>query len=151
MGGDSVSKQRFLIVDKSILPDYYEKVIRTRQLLSSGAVREVSAAVRITGISRSTYYKYKDFIFEPEETASGRKAVFLMTLAHEAGTLSGVLSLFSEMGANIISITQSPPIHEKASVTLTADVSRLKQEVNDLLRLVGAIPGVEQSRLLAIE
>ena len=58
-----MSLNSFLIVDKRILPDYYQKVVETRRLLSSGQVKEVSAAVRMTGISRSTYYKYKDFIF----------------------------------------------------------------------------------------
>ncbi|MBQ9854993.1 MAG: ACT domain-containing protein, partial [Clostridia bacterium] len=115
----------YYIVDKSILPDYFEKVIETKKLLSAGTVKEVSAAVKITGISRSTYYKYKDFIFEKEETLSERKAVFLMLLNHEKGVLSKVLTAMSDNGANIIAITQSPPIASRASVTLTCDISRL--------------------------
>ena len=146
-----MGNNNYLIVDKCILPDYYEKVVRTRQLLTSGSVHEVSVAVRMTGISRSTYYKYKDYIFEPQETASARKAVFLMLLSHAPGVLSGVLALVSEMGANILTISQNPPIHEKASVTLTADVDNLKCEVNELLKRLLTIQGVEQARLLAIE
>ena len=141
----------FLIVDKRILPDYYDKIIQTRQLLSSGAVREVSAAVRMTGISRSTYYKYKDYIFEPEETSSARKAVFLMQLNHETGVLSSVLSLFSEIGANILTISQSPPVHEKASVMLSADVNGVGIELNEILKKLADLNGVEQARLLAVE
>ena len=141
----------FLIVDKSILPDYYEKVIETRQLLASGSVREVSAAVRMTGISRSTYYKYKDFIFEPEETSSARKAVFLMILSHETGVLSSVLSMFSEIGANILTISQSPPIHEKASVLLSADINGIGVELNEVIQKLTDVNGVEQAKLLAME
>lgn len=141
----------FLIVDKRILPDYYEKVIRTRQLLTSGSVREVSAAVRMTGISRSTYYKYKDFIFEPEETSSARKAVFLMILSHETGVLSSVLSLFSEIGANILAISQSPPIQEKASVMLSADIGGIGTEISEVLKKLTDLSGVEQARLLTME
>ena len=141
----------FLIVDKRILPDYYDKIIQTRQLLSSGVVREVSAAVRVTGISRSTYYKYKDFIFEPEETSSARKAVFLLLLSHETGVLSSVLSLFSEIGANILTISQSPPVHEKASVMLSADVNGIGLEPNEILKKLAELNGVEQARLLALE
>lgn len=146
-----MSDRSFLIVDKRILPDYFEKVVETRRLLSSGIVREVSAAVRMTGISRSTYYKYKDFIFEPDETASGRKAVFLMMLNHETGVLSGVLSLFSELNANILTITQSPPINEKASVTLSADVANASLETHEILKRLAGIPGVEHARLIALE
>ena len=146
-----MSLNSFLIVDKRILPDYYQKVVETRRLLSSGQVKEVSAAVRMTGISRSTYYKYKDFIFEPGETASGRNAVFLMLLNHEPGVLSNLLSLFSSSGANILTISQSPPIHEKASVTITADVDHLACDVSELMTRAICISGVEQTRLIAME
>ena len=58
-------KGKYLIVDKSILPDYFEKVIEVRNLLRDGKFQNVSEAVKEVGISRSTYYKYKDFIFLP--------------------------------------------------------------------------------------
>lgn len=141
----------YYIVDKSILPDYFEKVIETKKILSGGTVKEVSAAVKMTGISRSTYYKYKDFIFEKEETLSERKAVFLMLLNHEKGVLSKVLTAMSDNGANIIAITQSPPIAGRASVTLTCDVSRLTEKVPKLLSSILEIAGVEQATLISME
>ena len=110
-----MSLNSFLIVDKRILPDYYQKVVETRRLLSSGQVKEVSAAVRMTGISRSTYYKYKDFIFEPGETASGRNAVFLMLLNHEPGVLSNLLSLFSSSFSDVSSDDSSSGVSDKLS------------------------------------
>ncbi|MBQ4157448.1 MAG: ACT domain-containing protein [Clostridia bacterium] len=141
----------YFIVDKRILPDYFEKVVKTRKLLDSGAVKEVSAAVRMTGISRSTYYKYKDFIFEPDETASGRKAVFLLLLSHETGVLSSVLSAISSLGANILTITQSPPINEKASVTLSADIGNIVCDAGEIALKLLSIQGVEQAKLIAME
>ena len=50
-------KNDYLIVSTRILPECYEKVLETRRLLESGAAKDVSAAVKQTGISRSTYYK----------------------------------------------------------------------------------------------
>lgn len=141
----------YYIVDKSILPDYFEKVVETRRLLNGGIVKEVSAAVRMTGISRSTYYKYKDFVFEPEESSNERKAVFFMLLSHEKGVLSGVLTEFSAYDANIIAITQSPPISGKASVILTLDISRLTCEVSMLTQKAAEIKGVEQVKLVNME
>ena len=78
----------YLIVHKSILPDYYEKVVSARLLVESGEAKDVSDAVRRVGISRSTYYKYKDFIFEPYDIQGGKKAVLSMMLTHEQGVLS---------------------------------------------------------------
>ena len=97
----------YLIVHKSVLPDCYERVVRARELIRTGAVREVSEAARMVGISRSTYYKYKDFIFAPSENTACKKAIFSMLLSHERGVLGRVLNCLSDKGANILTIMQN--------------------------------------------
>ena len=141
----------YLIVHKSSLPDYYEKVLEARRLMASGKVKEVSQAVKQVGISRSTYYKYKDFIFEPTDMAGERKAVLSMMLDHTPGVLSALLRCISEAGASVLTITQSLPIHELASVTLSLDLSAMTLAVNELLLAIAATPGVDNVRLLAVE
>lgn len=143
--------ENYLIIHKSILPEYYDKVLAVRHLLEDGKVREVSQAVRQVGISRSTYYKYKDFILEPSEMANGRKAVLSMLLIHETGVLSALLTAISERGGSVLTITQSVPIHNKASVTLTLDVSEMPGSMAQLLEALGKTPGVENLRLVAVE
>lgn len=143
--------ENYLIIHKSILPEYYEKVLEVRHLMESGRVRDVSQAVREVGISRSTYYKYKDFILEPSAMASGRKAVLSMMLAHEPGVLSALLSCISASGASVLTITQSLPIHNRASVTISLDVSSLTWELSELMQHVESTSGVENAKLLAIE
>ena len=69
-------QSNYLIVDRRILPDYYEKVVQARDMLREGRVKEVSEAVKLVGISRSTYYKYKDYIFAPSNETACKKAVF---------------------------------------------------------------------------
>lgn len=141
----------YLIVHKSILPEYYEKVLECRRLMESGKVREVSQAVRQVGISRSTYYKYKDCIFEPSDLTGSRKAVFSMMLDHEPGVLSSLLTCISDAGASVLTITQSLPIHSKASVTISIDVTDLGGTIDAFLEKLSAIPGLDNLRLLAIE
>lgn len=143
--------ENYLIVHKSILPDYYEKVLAARRLMESGKVREVSQAVKQVGISRSTYYKYKDYIFEPSDMSGGRRAVLDMMLDHEPGTLSALLHRISEAGASVVTITQSPPIHETASVTLTLDLGGMQVSLATLQERIAATPGVDNVRLLAVE
>ena len=143
--------ENYLIIHKSILPEYYEKVLEVRHLMESGKVRDVSQAVKEVGISRSTYYKYKDYILEPSEMAGGRKAVLSMMLAHEPGVLSALLSCISDSGASVLTITQSLPIHNRASVTISLDGSSISCELTGLIALIGKTPGVEQAKLLAIE
>ena len=141
----------YLIIHKSILPDYYDKVLEVRRLLESGTVREVSQAVKQVGISRSTYYKYKDYILEPSEMATGRKAVLSMMLSHEPGVLSSVLAHISEQGGSVLTITQSLPIHGKASVTITLDISAMPGPMTQLLSAMEQSAGVEHPRLIAVE
>ena len=141
----------YLIIHKSVLPDYFEKVLEARRLLESGKVREVSEAVRRVGISRSTYYKYKDHVFEPGETTGGRKAVLELMLAHQPGVLSAVLSRLFGAGANILTITQSLPVLGKASVTLTIDVEGVSRGIGALVSALEKVGGVDSVRLLAVE
>ena len=141
----------YLIIHKSILPEYYEKVLEVRRLLEDGNVREVSQAVKQVGISRSTYYKYKDFILEPSEMSIGRKAVLSVMLSHEPGVLSAVLAHISELGGSVLTITQSLPIHGKASVTLTLDTSGMPGALNQLMEALAKTPGAENPKLIAVE
>ena len=141
----------YLIVEKSALPDYFIKVVQARQLLDSGAYSQVIDAVQAVGISRSTYYKYKDKVLEPSQLTVGRKASLMLLLNHRAGMLSKVISAVSACNANILTITQSLPIHGKASIMLSIDLSQLNRSVDDMIGELNDIDGVEQVRLLALE
>lgn len=143
--------ENYLIIHKDILPDYYEKVIEARRLVESGKVKDVSQAVKQVGISRSTYYKYKDYILEPTELDSGRKAVLSMLLDHEPGVLSTLLTRISEKGGSVLTINQNMPIHGKASVTIGLDVSEMNAGTDELVEAVASVPGVDNARLVAIE
>ena len=143
--------EEYLIIHKSVLPDYYAKVLEARRLLESGKVREVSEAARMAGISRSTYYKYKDHVFEPAEASGSRKAVLELMLDHQPGVLSAVLSRLFGAGANILTITQSLPVLGKASVTLTIDVGGVSRGISSLVSALESVGCVESVRLLAIE
>ena len=105
----------------------------------------------MTGISRSTFYKYKDFILEPAELADGRRAVISVTLNHENGVLSALLGKISELGGNILTITQSMPIRNLASVTVTVDISAIAGTPEAFLAALKMVPGVGSPRLIAVE
>ena len=141
----------YLSVEKSALPDYFIKVVEARRLLESGACAQVIDAVHAVGISRSTYYKYKDRILEPSQLTVGRKASLMLQLTHEAGMLSRVLSAVSACNANILTITQSLPIHGVANIMLSLDLSQLSRGIDQMTADLSAIEGVENVRLLALE
>ncbi|MBO4393155.1 MAG: ACT domain-containing protein [Spirochaetales bacterium] len=143
--------ENYLIVHKSILPEYYETVLKAKHLLEEGKAKNVMQATKMVGISRSTYYKYKDYILEPIRISDGRKAVISMLLSHETGILSHMLSKISEAGASILTITQSLPVHGNASVTITLDISGMPSTITSLLNEIGDCQGVENAKLIAID
>ncbi len=144
-------ENQYLIIDRSILPAYYDKVIEARSLVENGRAKDVSEAARMVGISRSTYYKYKDYVFAPNQDTLGRKAVVAFNLVHRAGALSEVLKILSDFGANILTITQNLPINGKAHVLLSFDTATLSCDVTMLLGKIGAVKGVSGTKLIAIE
>ena len=143
--------ENYLIVHKSILPDYFETVLQAKHLLEEGKAKNVMQATKMVGISRSTYYKYKDYILEPISISDGRKAVVSMLLSHETGILSHVLAKISEAGASVLTITQSLPVHGKASVTITLDISAVPDGISALLKSIDECPGAENTKLIAID
>ena len=141
----------YLIVHKSALPDTFGKVIETRKLIESGRISDVSQAVKQTGLSRSTYYKYRDLVFEPSSVTEGRKAVFMAMLDHVPGTLSSLLNCISSSGANVLTISQSIPVSGMASVTFSLDIGSLSVSVDELSSSVSALKGVQSIRLISLE
>ena len=98
--------EQYLIVNTKILPDFYAKVVEARDLVEQHKVKGVSEAVQRVGISRSTYYKYKDSIFSFSENARGRKAVLSMILTHQQGVLSEVLNELAAQHTSVLTINQ---------------------------------------------
>ena len=141
----------YLIIERTALPDYFLKVVEARKLLENGVCDQVSEAVRRVGISRSTYYKYKDRIIEPSELNIGHKATLMLTLTHEAGNLSRVLNEVSSFGANILTITQSLPLHGTASIMISLDTNKMEHAIEQLIDDLQRLEGVEKVRLLAVE
>jgi chorismate mutase len=145
-------KQKYLIIDTTILPDCYEKVVFARELVESGKAKDISEAVKTAGISRSTYYKYKDYIFSPgKANALAKKAVVTFFLHHKTGALSQVLALVSENKGNILTINQTLPIGNKAHITLSLEISHLLVDPNELVTKLDALSGVSGTKLIAIE
>ncbi len=143
--------EKYYIVDQEILPDVLDKVVQARTLLQNGEVKQVSEAVKRVGISRGTYYKYKDYVFLPSLGMSERKAVISLMLHHDKGILSEVLNTMSSENANILTINQNIPIHDWASVVISFDLSEMNVSIDDLLAKLRACRGVSNLQLIAIE
>lgn len=141
----------YLIVNKEVLPDVFEKVVQVKKMMEQGDEIQVSDAVKKVGLSRSTYYKYKDHVFATSDNIKERKAVVSFMLSHQKGLLSEVLFLITSLHCNIITINQNIPIHEKANVTMSIDISEMEMSPTDFVNKLAELKGVSKVVLLALE
>ncbi|WP_281627292.1 ACT domain-containing protein [Traorella massiliensis] len=141
--------EKYLIIDKEVLPDYFEKVVDAKNMVNSGM--DVSKAVKAVGISRSTYYKYKDYVFTPQEDLTGKKAIISLLLKNEKGILSEVLNDLLLVNVNILSVSQSIIINKRASLELVIDMGEMLETIEQLLQRLSDMDGVVNVRLVAIE
>lgn len=144
-------KDQFFIVNGTVLPEIFGKIIEVKTLLATRKVKDITEGVRSVGISRSVYYKYKDNVFLLSEMSSGRKASISILLEHKAGALSSVLDLMASNHANILTINQGVPINEAAVVTLTIDISELTEDIKILLERLLDSQFVLQADIVAME
>ena len=140
---------KYYIVEASALPEVFLKVAEAKRLLSAGEATTVNDATRMTGISRSAFYKYRDAVLPLQHMMSGRVVTFQLLLQDEAGVLSQLLMVFAEYKANIMTINSIVPTNGCAVVTISAETIDLTLPLEELLRLFRQTKGVIKADILA--
>ena len=140
---------KYYIVDASALPEVFLKVAEAKRLLQTGEASTVNDATRMTGISRSAFYKYRDSVLPFQNMMTGRIITFQFMLQDQKGLLSSLLSIFAEHKANIQTINSIVPTNGCALVTISAETIDLTLPIEELLRQVSQLPGVIKAEVLA--
>lgn len=142
-----MGKVKYLLVDMSILPEIYAKVVEANGYLQSGEATSASQAAKMAGISRSAYYKYKDKIFEYNEQGDDVTAINAK-LIDNAGVLSLVMNELYLAGANILAVNQSIPVNNIADVSITVRLSQTDVSTEDLISKIKNIGGVKSAEIV---
>ena len=140
---------KYYIVEASALPEIFLKVAEAKHLLSTGEATTVNEAAKLTGISRSAFYKYRDSVLPFHNMMIGRILTYQLKLYDEPGVLSGILKTFAECSANILTINQTIPSGGCAMVTITAETSGITLTPDDLLRRLAKSNGVVKAEVRA--
>lgn len=139
----------YFLVDSTVLPEVFFKVIEVKKILSVGRIKTVNDAVREAGISRSAYYKYKDFVFPFYETSRGRVITLFFVVEDFSGILSSIINRIAQAKANIITINQNVPINGLADVTISIETTGMTRDIRELMENIGEIEGVRRQEILA--
>lgn len=140
---------KYYLVEASALPEVFLKVAEAKRLLSTGEANTVNEAARMTGISRSAFYKYRDAVLPFQNMMTGRIITFQLLLHDEPGVLSSILSAFAGHAANILTINQTIPSGGCAAVTVTAETMAMTEPIEVLLQQLSATAGVVKAEILA--
>lgn len=142
-------KPKYYLVDADMLPEIFLKVADAKERLQTGEAATVADAVGQVGISRSAFYKYKDAVHPFQDLKRGHIITFSLMLRDRPGALSGVLGVFAQCSANILTINQSIPVNGTANVTISAETSGMCVEMEEMIALLRTSVGVIRAEALA--
>ncbi|MCI8927194.1 MAG: ACT domain-containing protein [Lachnospiraceae bacterium] len=140
---------RYFVVKEQAVPEVLLKVVEAKKLLETGRVQTVNEAADKVGISRSSFYKYKDDVFQFHDNAQGVTITLTFQMEDEPGLLSEVLKIIAGFHANILTIHQSIPIGGVASLSLSVQVLPTTGEISDMVEAMEGHRGVRNVRILA--
>lgn len=139
---------KFYLVEASALPEVFLKVAEAKRLLTTGLAPTVNDATKMTGISRSAFYKYRDSVIPFQSMMSGRIITFQFLMHDVPGVLSNMLNTLAEKRANINTINSIIPTNGCALVTISADTTAVTIPLEDLLHLLSETEGVIKAEIL---
>ncbi|BAK46174.1 MAG: ACT domain-containing protein [Lachnospiraceae bacterium] len=142
---------KYYVLRKKAVPEVLLQVVKAKHLLDSGKVSSVNEAVQAVGISRSSFYKYKDDIFPFHDNAKGRTITMVIQLDDETGLLSAVLKEVADCHANILTIHQSIPVNGIASLTLSVEVTDQTGDISGLIETIESKQGIHYIKILSRE
>lgn len=146
-----IAGNEFYIINEKSLPEIFKKVIQVKQNIELGKAKDISEGIKLVGISRSKYYKYKDDVFPMAHDMQSKKVTLIILMTHKSGTLSKVLDYVAFYKGNILTINQDIPINLSANATITIDISNMEKSISQLAARLNSLPNVRSVKLLAAE
>lgn len=142
---------KYFVLKQKAVPDVLLKVVEAKKLIDSERAITVQEATDKVGISRSSFYKYKDDIFPFYDNAKGKTITLVLQMDDEQGLLSDLLHIVAVYKANILTIHQSIPVNNVASLTLSVEVRRDTGNISKMVEEMEVQKGVHHVKIIARE
>ena len=148
---DTKESTGYYVVRRKAVPEVLLKVVEAKRLVESGRVASVQEAVDEIGISRSSFYKYKDDILPFSDNTRGKTVTLVTQMMDEPGLLSDLLHIVADYRANILTIHQTIPVNGSATVTLSVEVLSDTGNVAGMVEEIEHLKGVQNVKILGVE
>ena len=144
-------KNKYYVVRDKALPEVLQKVVEVKRLLEADKNLTVQEAADRVGISRSSFYKYKEDIFPFYDNTKGKTVTFVVQMDDEQGLLSDLLHIVAVYKANILTIHQTIPVNGNATVTLSVEVLSDTGNMAGMVEEIEHLKGVQNVKILGVE
>ncbi|MDO4261905.1 MAG: ACT domain-containing protein [Eubacteriales bacterium] len=144
-------KTRYFVLKQKAVPEVLLKVVEAKRILDGDPSLSVQTVTERLGLSRSSFYKYKNDIFPFHDEAQGKTVTFLIQIEDEPGLLSTVLNTIAQFGANILTIHQTIPISGVATLTLSVQVLSTTGDMSAMIGEIEKKQGVRYLKILGRE
>lgn len=138
----------FYLVREEILPEAIKKTIKVKDMLKRGEANTINEAVEKMELSRSAYYKYKDYVFPFYEASREKIVTLTLLLEHKSGVLSRVLNTIAADHGSVMTINQGIPLQGVANATISIETAKLVIDLEALLDKLRMVEGVKRLEVL---
>lgn len=144
-------KSKYFVVKQKAVPEVLLKVVEAKKLLETVRAITVQEAADRVGISRSSFYKYKDDIFPFYDNTKGKTITLVVQMDDKQGLLSDLLHVVAVYRANILTIHQSIPVNGVATLTLSVEVREDTGNVSSMIDELEVLDGIHYVKILSRE
>ena len=144
-------KNKYYVVKDKALPEVLQKVVEVKSLLDADKNLTVQEATEQVGLSRSSFYKYKDDILPFSDNTKGKTVTLVTQMRDEPGLLSDLLHVVATYRANILTIHQTIPVNGAATVTLSVEVLSYTGNMAGLVDEIEHLSGIQDVKILGVE
>lgn len=144
-------KSKYYVVRDKALPEVLLKVAEAKRLLETDKTMTVQEVAERIGLSRSSFYKYKDDIAPFADNTRGKTVTLVIQMEDEPGLLSDLLHVVAAYRANILTIHQTIPVNGMATVTLSVEVRSNTGNASGMVNEMEELTGIQNVKILGVE
>ena len=138
------SNHKFYLVQEDILPEAIKKTIKVKEILKHHQTKTINEAVKKMDLSRSAYYKYKDYVFPFYDVTQGKIVTLSVMIFDKPGALSQVLNAVAANNGSVLTINQGIPLQGLANATISIETKEMKNSVEELMKKLQRLSGVNK-------
>ena len=146
-----MKEDTYYLLKSGAVPEVLMSVVKAKKLVETGEAGTVQAACDTVGISRSSFYKYKDEIFPFHDNVKGTTVTLVLIVDDRTGLLAEMLGVVAHFQANILTIHQSIPINGTTSITLSMEIKSSTGDISDMLNRIEDVKGIHSVKVAGRE